>query len=66
MLQNIDLSLLNEYAKKELFSFYQYLIFKYNKKQNKIKDKKRFAKFLSESIKTEDFVLLNREQRNER
>lgn len=65
MLQNMDISLLNKYAKKELFDFYQYLISKYNN-QNRIKKKKKFVKFLSVSIKTKNFIFLTREQRNER
>ena len=38
--QQIDLSLLNEYAKKELLDFYQYLIFKFKNKNKSKKTKK--------------------------
>ena len=64
----IDMNSLTEEAKKELESFYTYLIFKYKKKMFKKKkaDKKNFEDFLASSIQSDNFMFLDREERNER
>lgn len=64
----INIDLLSQEARKELETFYEFLLFK-NKKQ-KVKEiepqEKRFANFLSNTIKADHFVMPNREERNER
>jgi len=64
----IDFNSLSKEAIKELESFYQYLVFKYKKKTlgEKKKYQKRFGKFLSDPIKVDNFIDLNREERNAR
>ncbi len=64
----IDLNSLTGEAKKELESFYEYLIFKYRQKSFKKKkmDTRNFEEFLSTPIKSDSFRFLNREERNER
>ena len=64
----INLNSLTEEARKELESFYEFLIFKYKQKSfiKKKKDNRPFEKFLSTPIKSNDFKILNREERNER
>jgi len=62
----IDLNSLTDDAKKELESFYEYLIFKYkktkNKKLNAHKVKKNFSAI---QLDTKGFIF-NREEANER
>ncbi|MBL7103598.1 MAG: hypothetical protein ISS18_04645 [Bacteroidales bacterium] len=62
----IDINSLTEEARKELESFYEYLIFKYKKTKNKKldvhKDKKNFSAI---QLDTKGFKF-NREEANER
>ena len=62
----IDLNALSEEAKKELESFYEYLIFKYKSlKKEKNKSKKENDKFSAIQLDTKGFKF-NREEANER
>ena len=63
----INIDLLTQEAKKELETFYEFLLFK-NKKNKTIKiepQEKRFANFLSHTIKVDQFEMPGREERNE-
>jgi hypothetical protein len=64
----INLDLLNREARKELETFYEFLLFKHKKKEVKKTQatRGRFDKFLSNTIKAEQFEMFNREERNER
>ena len=63
----INLDLLSQEARKELETFYEYLLFKNKKKKTeKIEPQaKRFSKFLSHTIKVDQFEMPGREERNE-
>ena len=62
----IDLNSLTEEARKELESFYEYLIFKYKKiKKNKHKNKYDKTRFSAIQLDTKGFKF-NREEANER
>jgi hypothetical protein len=67
----IDLSGLPGNIQQELYDFYIFLLNKYG--NNKIKHpkksigyNKKFSQFLSSSIKTNDYLALNRDERNAR
>lgn len=64
----INIDLLDGEARKELETFYEFLLFKYRKKEVKKPQapRGRFAEFLSNTIKAEQFEMFNREERNER
>ena len=64
----INIHDLPDKARKELESFYEYLIFKYKKKDTKPRamQQGRFDGFISKSIKSDHFKMFNREERNER
>lgn len=67
----IDLSDLPGKVQQELYDFYLFLMNKYasNKTKHPMKpdgQKKKFSKFLSSSIKTNEFLILNRDERNTR
>jgi len=64
----INIDLLTLEARKELETFYEFLLFKHQKKEVKEPHHthERFDKFLSNTIKAEQFEMLNREERNER
>lgn len=64
----INIDQLDGEARKELETFYEFLLFKHRKKEVKKPQALhgRFAEFLSNTIKTEQFELFNREERNER
>jgi len=62
----IDLNALSEEARKELESFYEYLIFKYKKvKKQKAENKSHKNKFSSLQLDTKGFEF-NREEAHER
>ena len=62
----IDLNSLTEEARKELESFYEYLIFKYKKiKKNKHKNQHDKTRFSAIQLDTKGFKF-NREEANER
>lgn len=63
----INIDLLSQEARKELETFYEFLLFK-NKKKKTMQiepQEKRFANFLSNTIKVDQFVMPDREERNE-
>ena len=64
----INLDLLSQEAKKELETFYEFLLFKNKRKKTREIElqEKRFANFLSNTIKVDQFVMLDRKERNER
>ena len=64
----INIDLLSHEAKKELETFYEFLLFKNKRKKTREIEpqEKRFANFLSNTIKVDQFVMLDREERNER
>jgi len=61
----IDLNSLSEEARKELEIFYDYLVFKYNRRKKKSVKGKRMKKFTSIQLDTKGFRF-NREEANER
>jgi hypothetical protein len=64
----INLDLLSQEARKELETFYDYLLFKYRHKETKNTENshEKFNEFLSDSLKAEHFEMPGREERNER
>jgi hypothetical protein len=67
---SIDISKLPQTARKELYDFYLFLLTKHSNKavhnRKQLQTKERFATFLSSPVKTSDFVMLNRDERNSR
>jgi len=62
----INLELLSQEARKELETFYDYLLFKYRHIEAKETKHEKFGKFLSKTIIAEQFEMPDREERNER
>lgn len=70
-ISTIDVTALPKTARRELYDFYTFLKTKYGEK-DVINNKKltqattRFTTFLSIPIKSKEFVMLDRDERNER
>ena len=67
----IDLSDLPGNVQQELFDFYMFLMNKYGSNKTRHPKKRaghngKFSQFLSSSIKTNEFLTLNRDERNAR
>jgi len=64
----INLNILREEAKRELETFYEFLLFKYRLKIKKSKNRKdiKFKDFLSSTLTADHFIMPGREERNER
>ena len=65
---NLDLSGLPLNARQEIIDFYSFIISRYQSKTTirSVAPKNKFSKFLSTTIKTDNFIMLNRDERNER
>jgi len=61
---HVDLNILNDQARKEIIDFYEFLIFKYGKKDNKSKNK--FQNFLADPIQSNNPYTFNRNKLYER
>ena len=64
----LNMESLSEEARRELKTFYEYLLFKYGKKnkKKKVKSKNQLDEFLTTPLKKDHFTILNRTERNER
>lgn len=64
----LNIESLSEEARRELETFYQFLLFKYGKKnKNKqVKSQNQLDEFLKNPLRTDHFAILNRSERNER
>ena len=64
----ININDLTDEAKKELATYFEFLLFRDKNKKRKKRTKKedRFDEFLANTIKVDQFQMLSREERNER
>lgn len=63
-IQDIDLSILTDDAKKELIDFYQFLRERYEKKG--IKKTQRFKRLISNPLKVKNIIIPDRQELYER